>query len=614
MSHHHGTISQIKSIVLDLWLENIERHSYTDWHEALNEKFKHFFNVRKTGFLVYNKAQKNFLSLRDYEARSLKPLPIIAEELLAYNKKDFICNLKALGYDYVDDYILFRSSTSEPLGILLIESSADWRDFAESSYVTELEEIVSRFIGGIRQLNELLVEGEKFRLLFNITESFASTMTSGTILDRMLETVKRIVPSAEISLILSREQPQMAHSYRIFNQVDSSPSVVKAFLNGVVTTELIEGENRKVMNSPIKGHQGVYGVLKLEASIEELSSSTQKDLIRILVNTAGNALENASLYHQSHRLNEDLKLVNETSRKLNSSLTMKEMLVYLKAQLEKVLHPSEMFFVFDNDVEKESLVGTDNYIFQEQTGKEYIDYISRHIQNGNNPLFDADFNSTFTETPVYKSIIGIPILNQGEVMGMAVCLHEEKYFFSFDNFKLMESMIIHASLSISNLQLREKMQELADKDHLTGIYVRRYIEKYIQNIILENKGGLFLLFDVDDFKFVNDKYGHDIGDIVLQQIGECLSKEVEGKGVAARWGGEEFAVYMPIYEENMIENMSKKLLDIIPDVTSPSVTVSIGLVYWEPDVTQCFKTLFKEADTMLYEAKKQGKNRLVYSS
>lgn len=612
MAHHQETISQVKNILFDLWLDKIEMRSYLEWYEALNHKFTDYFNINKTSFLVYNKTQKSFVPIRDDETTSLKIASIIAEELLEQNKEEVIQHLNVLGYDEVDDFMLFESSPNEPLGVLLIESSTDWRAFAKSSSVKEFEVFVGQFIKKIRHSHELVIEAQKFRLLFKITKSFTSTMTSGTILDRMLETVKRIVPTAETSLILSREQPDMAHAYKIFNQVKSGPSIVKTFLNGVVTLEVDESIDKLVMNAPIKGHQGVYGILRIKASSEELSSSTQKDLIRILVNTAGNALENASLYNQSHRLNEDLRLVNETSQKLNSSLTLQEMLGYLKKQLEQVLMPSEMFFVFYNDTQEQEIMEMDSHMLQEPTGKEFINYISNYIQEEKSALFDADFNSVLTEVFAYKSVIGIPILNQTEVIGVAICLHEEKYYFSFDNFKLMESIIIHASLSISNLKLREKMQEIAEKDHLTGLYARRYLEKHIHNIVRENKGGSFLLIDIDDFKYVNDKHGHDIGDRVLRQIGECLLHEVAEEGVAARWGGEEFAVYLRNYDRKTIENMSQKLLAIIPTVTNPSVTVSIGLVQWTPGVSRSFKSLFKEADTMLYQAKERGKNQLVY--
>lgn len=612
MSYHQGTIAEIKGILLDLWLENPKNHPYSEWFEALNKKITQYFQIHKADCLVYHKTEKNFVPIGRDESVSLDFL-CVSGELLAYNKQEAIRQMKALGYDYADDFLLFRCNSGEPLALLLMETSTEWGSFSESPYVKELEEFVSRFIEKVSQINELIIEEEKFKLLFNITESFTSTMTSGTILDHMLNTAQGIVPNAKISVILSREPLYMTHPYKIFNQVESNPSEVNAFLNGIVTAETIDGTDKLMVNAPIKGNQGVYGVLKLEASIEELSSNTRKELIRILVNTAGSALENASLYNQSHRLNEDLRLVNETSKKLNSSLTMNEMLVYLKQQLEKVLSPSEMLFMFYNEAGERELIGTNNDVFQKRTGKEYLDYISNYIRNGKVPLFDADFNHMSMESHAYKSIIGIPILHQEEVIGVAICLHEDKYFFSFDNFKLMESIIIHASLSISNLQLREKMQELAEKDHLTDLYARRYLEKHIYHIVSENKGGSFLLFDIDNFKIVNDKYGHDIGDNVLQQIGECLLREVGDGGIAARWGGEEFAVYLPTHEKSRIEETTQKLLAIIPAVTKPSVTVSIGLVHWEPEMPQSFKALFKEADTMLYLAKKQGKNQLVFS-
>ena len=67
----------------------------------------------------------------------------------------------------------------------------------------------------------------------------------------------------------------------------------------------------------------------------------------------------------------------------------------------------------------------------------------------------------------------------------------------------------------------------------------------IENSIANDEAGVFLLLDVDDFKLVNDTYGHATGDDVLKQISNYILSEVDGKGIAARWGGEEIAVYLP---------------------------------------------------------------------
>lgn len=330
----------------------------------------------------------------------------------------------------------------------------------------------------------------------------------------------------------------------------------------------------------------------------------------MLASTAGNALENASLYDQSHRLIDDLQLVNEASRKLNSGLHFEEMVSYLNQKLTRAFSPNEMAFIFYNDKEEYEILEASSNFFVEIEGRQYIQNVSEYIQVEKESLFNADYSNTVNNVP-YKSVIGIPIVNQEELIGFVLCLHAEKYFFSFDSFKLMRSLISHASLAISNLQLRDKLQELAEKDHLTGLYARRYLDRHIEKIIEAKQGGTFLLMDVDDFKLVNDKYGHDIGDKVLKQIGTYIMKELNSTGIAARWGGEEFAVYLPETYHRYAETLSRKLLSTIPIITNPPVTVSMGSVYWDPVVIEDFKILFKNADLALYQAKRQGKNRII---
>ncbi len=70
-------------------------------------------------------------------------------------------------------------------------------------------------------------------------------------------------------------------------------------------------------------------------------------------------------------------------------------------------------------------------------------------------------------------------------------MHEDQYFFSFESFKLMQSLIGHSSLALANSMLREQLQELVDKDHLTKLYTRRYLDKVIEKSIVNNEKGVF---------------------------------------------------------------------------------------------------------------------------
>lgn len=159
--------------------------------------------------------------------------------------------------------------------------------------------------------------------------------------------------------------------------------------------------------------------------------------------------------------------------------------------------------------------------------------------------------------------------------------------------------------------LRDQLQELVDKDNLTKLYTRSYLDNVIERSMAEEAQGVFLMIDVDNFKKVNDTFGHAIGDKVLRNISRTILLEVGEKGFAARWGGEEMAIYLPSGDMEDGMALSEQLLRLIPKYTEPSVTVSIGMRDWSRESRPSFQQLFQEADEALYKAKHNGKNQVV---
>ena len=199
------------------------------------------------------------------------------------------------------------------------------------------------------------------------------------------------------------------------------------------------------------------------------------------------------------------------------------------------------------------------------------------LKSGKEALFEANYSGMVGERVLYESIIAIPIMNQEKGSWVCYCHAQRPYFFSFESFKLMSSLIGHSSLALANSILQEQLQELVDKDHLTKLYTRSYLDNVVENSIANEEVGVFLLLDVDDFKLVNDTYGHAKGDDVLKQISSAILSEVGGIGVAARWGGEEIAVYLPLVDFTEGAELANRLVESIPRVTEPQVTVSIGM-------------------------------------
>ena len=147
----------------------------------------------------------------------------------------------------------------------------------------------------------------------------------------------------------------------------------------------------KLINAPIKGRQGIYGVLQIKVPFDYVFSGTQRNFISMLANTAGSALENASLYDQSHRLNEDLQLVNETSRKLNSNMHFGEMIAFLKQQLNKAFQPTEIAFVFYNEGKDYDVSQMSTDYFRTASGESCIDFVSKYLMQGKELAVRCEF-------------------------------------------------------------------------------------------------------------------------------------------------------------------------------------------------------------------------------
>ncbi len=154
------------------------------------------------------------------------------------------------------------------------------------------------------------------------------------------------------------------------------------------------------------------------------------------------------------------------------------------------------------------------------------------------------------------------------------------------------------------------------KDALTGLYNRRYLDEFIDEIHDSSKTFSILMLDIDYFKQINDKHGHDMGDKVLKGIAEVLKANIKGSDLAIRFGGEEFLIMLfNITPENAMKKaneirveFSNKIFKSSED--SFSKTLSIGVAHYPTQGTTIWHSI-KYADVALYEAKNSGRNRVI---
>ena len=165
--------------------------------------------------------------------------------------------------------------------------------------------------------------------------------------------------------------------------------------------------------------------------------------------------------------------------------------------------------------------------------------------------------------------------------------------------------------------MEEKLQKLATVDSLTGIYNRYKTNEEIEIEIGRNKrydeNFALAMFDIDHFKRVNDSYGHEIGDYVLQEISNIVTNEIRESDRFGRWGGEEFMLILPKLNKVEALHVSEKLRSRIEKHNFKDVghiTISIGGSVFALSDTK--ESLLKRVDDALYKAKDEGRNRVVF--
>ncbi|WP_338750702.1 GGDEF domain-containing protein [Bacillus sp. FJAT-52991] len=487
---------------------------------------------------------------------------------------------------------------------------AELTDEELSAFVQE----TNAFITFIKQMNFETNNDKRYKELFNVTEKFHSSLDIEYVLGEILSTLERVFPKYTYHFLLAIDDRYNELPTEHFNFERASEEAMSAYINGKVQLEQRLGRKSSILYAPLMGKQGVYGVLQVKIPIEKQILESEKGFIRILANTGGSAIEKAKLYEQSRKLIADLQLINETSHQLNSTLRFTDTTQYLNDQITRFFQASAVGFVFINDGEVEILPGSSEFFYERQ-GQRYIEYASKRIQKEKDSFFVGELAGKLEEEHLlYHSLMVVPMVQGNVLKGFCIVLKQEAYGFTFDMYKLLQSLIHHSTLGLTNAMLREELEQLVITDYLTKLFSRNYLDQSISESIEKDEKGTFLLIDIDDFKAINDTYGHQTGDDTIIQVAELIRKITGEKDIAARWGGEELAIYFP--EKSLEEGVAiaEQLVASVARSTNPMVTISCGVSSWSKEQPISVKVLFNQADEALYKAKKTGKNKVIVCS
>lgn len=222
----------------------------------------------------------------------------------------------------------------------------------------------------------------------------------------------------------------------------------------------------------------------------------------------------------------------------------------------------------------------------------------------------------FIEERPTRSFMYASIYTKNNSYGVILLEHVFEDVFTEDSLRFLTSIAAQISISLENSSLYQQMRSMAMVDGLTGAYNRIFFFEALEREILLSNGKYpisIAMFDVDNFKKLNDTFGHLFGDKVLQTIVRIAKERVRKDDLVARYGGEEFLILFNYLDSKNALNVVERIRNAIENeviedkLVTTKVTVSFGIATYPADA-KTPKELIKCADTAMYMAKKSGKN------
>lgn len=382
---------------------------------------------------------------------------------------------------------------------------------------------------------------------------------------------------------------------------------------------------RSELAIPLMVRDQVVGVLDCQSDRLKHFDKETIDLLTLFSTQASMALQNARLYSLEQERARQLEAINAIAKQTTAVLDLEELLVRVCGLIQQAFQVSHvsLFLREDHDLVLRAHHGT--LTLQIPEGGRFSASAEpwARLLATNVTITDADLIHAPTVAKLYAesaSRMCIPLVSFGQTLGVLALDSAKPNAFCQGDLQSLESVADICATAIQNAHYVERVKQLAYLDGLTGIFNRRFFELRIMEEIERARrygtGMALIMADIDQFKRLNDEFGHLLGDEVLRQVSSLFHQQLRKIDVVCRYGGEEFAILLTQTGAEQALNVAEKLRRTVeswqfPGVPS-TVTISAGTAAF-PEHGFTRDELVSAADRGLYAAKQTGRNRVSFA-
>ncbi len=380
---------------------------------------------------------------------------------------------------------------------------------------------------------------------------------------------------------------------------------------------------RSELAIPLKVRDEVVGVLDCQSDRVNHFDQETIDLLTLFSTQASIALQNARLYSLERQRARQLEAINTIAQQSTAVMELEDLLVRTCSVIQQAFQVSHVSHVparrrgtgLARSSRQRSL-----HAFRRADVFPPTRSRGRRSSPASGTVIENDLSGTPASFRLFSdsaSRMSIPMISFGQTLGVLTLHSGQRNAFRQSELQSLESVADICANSIQNAYYVERVKQLAYLDGLTGIFNRRFFElRIIEEIERARRYGTgmaVIMADIDQFKRLNDEFGHLLGDEVLRQVSSLFHQQLRKIDVVCRYGGEEFAILLTQTHAPQAIVIAEKLCRLVESWHFPgvprSITISAGVAAF-PTHGTTRDEMIRAADSGLYAAKQAGRNRV----